>query len=152
MDCHYNTKTRDHCRGVSCNWFLFTHISVCKTPRHSLSHTVSTVLPFSSTIALTNDSTQTITPMTKADIIKQIHARTGIRSSAVRQIVEDFLSTIKADMADGHNIYFRGFGSFVVKHHAEKQVYNINNGTHSIIPPHNVPTFKPGKDMMHKTP
>ena len=152
MDCHYNTKTRDHCRGVSCNWFLFTHISVCKTPRHSLSHTVSTALPFSSTIALTNDSTQTITPMTKADIIKQIHARTGIRSSAVRQIVEEFLSTIKADMADGHNIYFRGFGSFVVKHHAEKQVYNINNGTHSIIPPHNVPTFKPGKDMMHKTP
>lgn len=90
--------------------------------------------------------------MTKADIIKKIHERTGIRSSAVRNIVEELLSTIKADMSDGHNIYLRGFGSFVVKHHAEKQVYNINDESYSLIPPHNVPTFKPGKDMMSRTP
>ena len=90
--------------------------------------------------------------MTKADIIKKIHARTGIRSNAVRNIVEELLSTIKADMTDGHNIYLRGFGSFVVKHHTEKQVYNINNVSYTIIPPHNVLSFKPGKDMMKHTP
>lgn len=150
MEHQLHTKTNTHSRGYTCDWFLFTHISACSYPRLFLSVHSFTAPP--KTTTQTTNTTQSITPMTKADIIKKIHARTGIRSNAVRNIVEELLSTIKADMTDGHNIYLRGFGSFVVKHHTEKQVYNINNGSYTIIPPHNVPSFKPGKDMMKHTP
>ena len=89
--------------------------------------------------------------MTKADIIKQIHANTGISRDAVMLIFDTFIQTIKSDMVCGNNVYLRGFGSFVLKHHGEKRSYNINNGTYKSIPAHDVPTFKPGKEMMART-
>lgn len=85
--------------------------------------------------------------MTKAEIIKQIHQTTGLSREVVSQIVESFMETIKTDMKCGNNIYLRGFGSFVVKEYGEKRVYNINDGTYHTVPAHDVPTFKPGKEM-----
>ena len=44
-------------------------------------------------------------------------------------------------------MYLRGFGSFVVKHRAEKVVRNIGKNMSIIIPAYDIPHFKPSKNF-----
>ena len=62
--------------------------------------------------------------MTKAEIVNEIAKATGIEKNAV---------------------YLRGFGSFIIKHRAEKAARNITKNTTMTIPAHNIPAFKPAK-------
>ena len=41
----------------------------------------------------------------------------------------------------------RRFGSFIVKHRAEKVARNINKNISVVVPAHDVPAFKPSKDF-----
>ena len=63
-------------------------------------------------------------------------------------IVNEFMNTVKDEMAEGNNVYLRGFGTFAVRCYAEKRVYNINTDSYKMVAAHNVPSFKPGKDML----
>lgn len=83
--------------------------------------------------------------MTKADIVTEISRNTGLEKAAVLTVVEDFMKVVKEAMADGNNVYLRGFGSFVVKTRKEKTARNISRNTAIKIPEHKVPTFKPSK-------
>lgn len=86
--------------------------------------------------------------MTKADIINQISKETGIEKVAVQKTVEAFMDTVKVSLEKGNNVYLRGFGSFIVKHRAEKTARNISKNTSIIIPAHNIPAFKPSKTFV----
>ncbi|MBP5258451.1 MAG: integration host factor subunit beta [Prevotella sp.] len=88
--------------------------------------------------------------MTKADIINKISEDTGISKKDVTVTVEAFMETIKNSMIDQNNIYLRGFGTFLVKHRAEKTARNISKNTTIVIPAHNFPTFKPSKSFVEK--
>lgn len=91
--------------------------------------------------------------MTKADIVKEISRSTGIGRENVLAVVEKLMEVIKDSMAEGENVYLRGFGSFVVKQRAEKTARNISKNTSLIIPAHNIPSFKPCdefKEMIDK--
>ena len=88
--------------------------------------------------------------MTKAEIVAEIASKTNIEKVAVQQTVESFMDAIKKAMADGENVYLRGFGSFVVKQRAEKTGRNISKNTTIIIPAHNIPAFKPAKTFITK--
>ena len=83
--------------------------------------------------------------MTKAEIVAEIASKTNIEKVAVQQTVESFMDAIKKAMADGENVYLRGFGSFVVKQRTEKTGRNISKNTTIIIPEHFIPSFKPAK-------
>ncbi len=83
--------------------------------------------------------------MTKADIVSEIAAQTGLEKSVVMQVVESMMATIKDSIIDGKEIYLRGFGSFVIKHRAPKTARNISQNTTITIPAHNIPAFKPSK-------
>lgn len=86
--------------------------------------------------------------MTKADIVNEISRSTGIEKAAVLATIEKFMETVKDSMANGQNVYLRGFGSFVVKTRKEKTARNISKNTTIKIPAHKVPTFKPAKTFM----
>lgn len=88
--------------------------------------------------------------MTKADVIDQISDQTGIDKADVQEAVEAFFSIIKNSMAEGENIYVRGFGSFVNKKRARKVARNISKNTAIIIDEHFVPSFKPSKVFIDK--
>ena len=88
--------------------------------------------------------------MTKADIINQISATTGLAKKDVSVTVEAFMEVIKNSLLEKENVYLRGFGSFVVKHRAEKTARNISKNTAIIIPEHNIPAFKPAKVFMEQ--
>ena len=86
--------------------------------------------------------------MTKADIVANIAEETGLERAEALRAVEAFMTNIKASMADGKNVYLRGFGSFVVKERAQKTGRNISKNTTIIIPAHNIPSFKPSKTFV----
>ena len=89
--------------------------------------------------------------MTKADIINEITINTGIAKKDVTVIVESFMDAIKDSLLDRkENVYLRGFGSFIVKHRAEKTARNISKNTTSVIGAHDFPAFKPAKSFVEK--
>ncbi|MBQ4376716.1 MAG: integration host factor subunit beta [Bacteroidales bacterium] len=85
--------------------------------------------------------------MTKAEIVSQIHQKTGIDKYAALIIVEEMMNTIKSAMANGENVYLRGFGTFEIVRRAEKTGRNITKNTPIVIPAHNIPKFKPCKEF-----
>lgn len=85
--------------------------------------------------------------MTKAELVKEIAAKTGIEANAVSAIVESLMETIKDNMAAGNEVFLRGFGSFTLKKRAEKTARNITKNTTIIVPAHNIPFFKPCPDL-----
>ncbi|MBW3545279.1 MAG: integration host factor subunit beta [Bacteroidetes bacterium] len=88
--------------------------------------------------------------MTKAEIIAEIAEQTGIDKADVQTTVEAFFDVVKESMANGHNIYVRGFGSFVNKKRARKIARNISQNTAMVIDEHFVPSFKPSKVFIDK--
>lgn len=88
--------------------------------------------------------------MTKAEIVTEIAAKTGVEKQVVMQVVEGMMETIKISMINGEEVFLRGFGSFIIKHRAEKTARNISKNTTMIIPAHNIPAFKPSKSFVVK--
>ena len=84
--------------------------------------------------------------MTKADVINQITEATGLQRRDVAAVVESFMDTIKDSLLNQkENVYLRGFGSFIIKHRAEKTARNITKNTTITIAAHDLPCFKPAK-------
>ena len=84
--------------------------------------------------------------MTKADVINQITEATGLQRRDVTAVVESFMETIKDSLLNQkQNVYLRGFGSFIIKHRAEKTARNITKNTTITIAAHDLPCFKPAK-------
>ena len=88
--------------------------------------------------------------MTKADVINEIADKTGIDKADVTATVEALFTVVKDSMAEGENIYIRGFGSFVNKKRAKKIARNISKNTAIIIDEHYIPSFKPSKVFVEK--
>ncbi|MES5135699.1 HU family DNA-binding protein [Prevotella amnii] len=87
--------------------------------------------------------------MTKADIINEIATGTGISKKDVSAVVESFMEAIKDSLLEKkENVYLRGFGSFIIKHRAEKTARNISKNTTLTIPAHDFPSFKPAKTFI----
>ena len=86
--------------------------------------------------------------MTKAELCKKISDQTGCDMQSVSAIVESLMVSIKGSLEKEENVYLRGFGSFIIKRRAEKTARNISKNTTIIIPPHNIPAFKPAKEFM----
>jgi DNA-binding protein HU-beta len=88
--------------------------------------------------------------MTKAEIVNEIAKSTGVERIKVQSVVENFMESVKNSLANGENVYLRGFGSFTIKKRAKKTARNISKNTTIVIPEHNVPAFKPAKTFIAK--
>ena len=89
--------------------------------------------------------------MTKAEMIDKIVADTGLDRKAVSATVETFMEEVRQSLAvRKEDVYLRGFGSFIVKHRAQKTARNISKQTTIIIEAHDFPAFKPSKSFVAK--
>jgi DNA-binding protein HU-beta len=88
--------------------------------------------------------------MTKAEVVAQISAKTGTDKVMVQDTLEHFFKVVKNSMIAGQNVYFRGFGSFIVKKRAKKIARNIAKNTTIVVNEHYTPRFKPSKSFMEK--
>lgn len=85
--------------------------------------------------------------MTKAEIVNEISSRTNVNRAEVLKTVEAFMDTVKASLVNGENVYLRGFGTYQIKHRAEKVARNISKNSAVVIPEHKIPAFKPGREF-----
>ena len=89
--------------------------------------------------------------MTKADIINNIVDTTGLPKKDVAATVEAFMKEIRNSMSERkENVYLRGFGTFTIKHRAQKTARNISKNTTMVIDAHDIPAFKPAKSFVEK--
>jgi len=95
-----------------------------------------------------NISNLYIKDMTKADIVNEVSKGTGVNKETVSAVVEAVMETIKGSLAQGEPVYLRGFGSFIIKHRAQKAARNITRNTTITIPEHDIPAFKPAKTFV----
>ena len=83
--------------------------------------------------------------MRKAELVNIISDKTGVPKVDVLVTLETFFNEVKDTLADGENVYIRGFGSFVIKKRAKKIGRNIKKNEAIEIPEHYIPSFKPAK-------
>jgi len=83
--------------------------------------------------------------MRKADLVATISEKTGIAKVDVLVSLESFFKEVKITLAEGENVYVRGFGSFIIKKRAKKIGRNIKKNIAIEIPEHFIPAFKPAK-------
>jgi DNA-binding protein HU-beta len=88
--------------------------------------------------------------MRKADLINRISDKTGIPKVDVLVTLETMFKEIKQNLAEGENIYVRGFGSFIIKKRAAKIGRNIKKNVAVSIPEHFIPAFKPAKEFVQE--
>jgi DNA-binding protein HU-beta len=83
--------------------------------------------------------------MRKADLVATISEKTGVPKVDVLVTLETFFKEVKDSLADGENVYVRGFGSFIIKKRAKKIGRHIKKNEAIEIPAHYIPAFKPAK-------
>jgi DNA-binding protein HU-beta len=83
--------------------------------------------------------------MRKADLVASISEKTGVPKVDVLVALEMFFKEVKGSLADGQNVYIRGFGSFIIKKRAKKIGRHIKKNKAIEIPEHFIPAFKPAK-------
>lgn len=86
--------------------------------------------------------------MTKADIVNEVAKATGVEKVTVQAVIEATMESIKKSLVKGNPVYLRGFGSFIIKHRAQKAARNITKQTTITIPAHDIPAFKPAKSFI----
>lgn len=86
--------------------------------------------------------------MTKIELVKIVAQKTGIDQATVLAAVEGMVDTIKETLVQKENVYIRGWGTWTLKHRAQKTARNILKNTTMVIEAHDIPYFKPCKDFM----
>ena len=87
--------------------------------------------------------------MTKAEIVNEVAKTTGFEKAQVLAVIEEFTNVVKGSLIAGNPVYMRGFGSFIIKHRAQKAARNITRKTTITIPAHDIPAFKPARSFVN---
>ena len=86
--------------------------------------------------------------MTKVELVREICLKTGVDQKTALVCTEAAMEVIKETMIAKENIYLRGFGTFDLKHRAQKTARNISKNTTLVIEAHDIPHFKPCRDFL----
>jgi len=85
--------------------------------------------------------------VTKKEIVKQIADRIGETQLKTKEIVQQTFDAIVDTLLEDGRIELRNFGVFEVKKRKARKARNPRTGEKVHVPPKNVVTFKPGKEM-----
>lgn len=85
--------------------------------------------------------------VTKKEIVKQISERIGLTQLKTKEIVQLTFDAIVDTLIEDTRIELRNFGVFQVKRRKARKARNPRTGAKVDVPPKNVVTFKPGKEM-----
>src|SRR5437667_3970042 len=85
--------------------------------------------------------------VTKKEIVRQISERIGLTQLKTKDIVQQTFDAIVDTLLEVGRIELRNFGVFEVKQRKARKARNPRTGDKVDVPPKNVVTFKPGKEM-----
>lgn len=83
--------------------------------------------------------------MNKTELIKKIAADAEVTQKQATAMVESFIETVKAEVANGEKIQLVGFGTFEGKNRAARTGKNPMTGETVEIAASVAPVFKAGK-------
>ncbi|WP_022797358.1 HU family DNA-binding protein [Thermus islandicus] len=88
--------------------------------------------------------------ITKADLVDQVAAATGLKKKDVKAAVDAFLGKVEEALSAGSKVQLTGFGTFEVR--KRKARTGVKPGTKEKIkiPATQYPAFKPGKALKEK--
>ncbi len=86
--------------------------------------------------------------MTKIELVKIVSQKTGVDQPTVLASLEGIIDALKESLVERENVYIRGWGTWTLKHRAQKTARNISKNTTMIIEAHDIPYFKPCKEFM----
>ncbi len=85
--------------------------------------------------------------MTKADIVNNVAAATGITKTETEAVIDGFIITIINTLKKGENVDLRGFATFTVKKRKSKIARNPKTGETIELKERYVPTVKISKQF-----
>jgi len=83
--------------------------------------------------------------LNKTDLVNAVAMKTGAKKKDVDMILSATLDTIGEALSAGEKVQLTGFGSFEVRHRAERMGRNPRTREEMLIPASKVPAFKAGK-------
>jgi len=88
--------------------------------------------------------------VTKKELVDRVAARTNTNRLVVKQIIQEFLDGVVAEIGDGNRLEFREFGVFEVRQRAARMAQNPKTLEPVHVPPKRAVKFKPGRMMKIK--
>ena len=85
--------------------------------------------------------------MTKAELVEEVSAATGVSKHHTALIVDGLLDAVCRALSDGSHLEIRGFGTFKVRERRARRARNPRSGTEVMVPAKLVPVFKPSKEL-----
>lgn len=86
--------------------------------------------------------------LTKAEIISNISANTGISKTETKVTLESFFEELKNGLKKGQSIEIRGLGTFEVRiRKGREKARNPKTGETVFVERHGVAAFRAGKDL-----
>jgi DNA-binding protein HU-beta len=86
--------------------------------------------------------------MTKIELVKIASQKTGIDQQTMLAAMEGIVDTLKEALVQKENVFIRGWGTWMLKHRAQKTARNISKNTTLVIEAHDIPYFKPCKEFL----
>ena len=89
--------------------------------------------------------------MTKSELTRLVADRLPhLSHRAAVMIVDSLFEGMSEALANGDRVEIRGFGSFRVNQHSDRQGRNPRTGEVVNIPPRKIPSFKVGKELYER--
>lgn len=85
--------------------------------------------------------------MNKADLIDSVVAKTGLSKAKSREALDAVVDSIMEGVGYGEDVTLVGFGTFSVRHRAQRKGRNPRSGEEITIKAAKIPGFKPGKQF-----
>ena len=88
--------------------------------------------------------------MTKAHIVDQIAAATGLTKIETEAVVDGFVETVLEAVASGDRVELRGFGTFRSVERAARTARNPHTAEAVPVPARLAPVFKPAQEFRRR--
>lgn len=85
--------------------------------------------------------------ITKKIIVEEVAKAAKEPKTKTRMMWETFATIIMEHMGKGDKVNIDGFGTFLIQEVDDRQHRNPQTGETIIVKAHNIPKFKPAKDM-----
>lgn len=85
--------------------------------------------------------------MTKNELAKELAVSEKLTLSTAFKAVDGVIRIIKENLANGNDIFLRGFGTLAVVECKERNAVNFATKEPIVIPAHKSVKFKPGKEL-----
>ncbi len=85
--------------------------------------------------------------MTKKDLIELVAKKANLTNKASRDAVSSFLNGVRDSLKRGEKVVITGFGTFSIRHRAQRPGRNPKTGERITIQARKAPGFTPGKTL-----